>query len=326
MLRYSLVLVAGFWVAGSAGAASWANALFDELSKDFGSVPRGPTLSHHFRVVNRTKHDVNISNVKVACGCVRATALKMTLKPGEETTIYVTMDTTRFTGPKSVTVFVTFDAPQFDEVRLYVQANGRNDFAVTPDTLAFGQVKRGTAVNATVTVTIYGHNDAKITIAKGESNYIQPAIVEKRRTEHEVVYEVTTKLRNDTPVGKWYTDVWLETNVTTLPKIRVPLTVEIESPLTISPGNVALGNIKNGEDLQRRVIVRGVKPFKIAAIVGGDSTVAVSTPSTEAREVHVLTITLKSDKPGTIDRTLRVVTDLKEDNTLDFNVSASILP
>src|SRR5690349_16734060 len=47
MFRYSLVLVAGFWVAGSAGAATWADGLFDELSKDFGSVPRGPTLTHH---------------------------------------------------------------------------------------------------------------------------------------------------------------------------------------------------------------------------------------------------------------------------------------
>src|SRR3954468_21697652 len=131
MLRYSLALVMAFGVASSASAGTWAQGLFDELSKDFGSVPRGPLLTHHFRVVNRTKQAVNVSSVRVSCGCVTATANKTHLEPGEETTIYATMDSTRFVGAKSVTIFVQFDQPSFDEVRLFVQANGRNDFAVT---------------------------------------------------------------------------------------------------------------------------------------------------------------------------------------------------
>src|SRR3954451_24213188 len=113
MLRYSLVLVAALSAAESASASTWAQGLFDETSKDFGSVPRGPLLTHHFRVVNRTKQAVNVSSVRVSCGCVTATAMKTYLAPGEETTIYATMDTTRFTGPKSVTVFVQFDSPSF---------------------------------------------------------------------------------------------------------------------------------------------------------------------------------------------------------------------
>ena len=87
MLRYSLVLVAGFWVAGSAGAATWADGLFSELSKDFGSVPRGPTLKHSYRIVNNTGAPVHISGVRVSCGCVSASALKTDLGPAEETAI-----------------------------------------------------------------------------------------------------------------------------------------------------------------------------------------------------------------------------------------------
>jgi hypothetical protein len=44
------------------------------------------------------------------------------LKPGEETTILVQMDTRRFTGTKTVTIFVTYGQP-YTEVRLWVQAN-----------------------------------------------------------------------------------------------------------------------------------------------------------------------------------------------------------
>src|SRR5437667_12837391 len=86
MLRYSFVLAVGLLSAGTA-SASWADKLFDELSKDFGSVPRGPTLKHYFHVVNNTKDTVTISNVRVSCGCTSAAALKTVLKPGEDTHI-----------------------------------------------------------------------------------------------------------------------------------------------------------------------------------------------------------------------------------------------
>jgi len=324
MLRYSLVLVAALSAAESASASTWAQGLFDETSKDFGSVPRGPLLTHHFRVVNRTKQPVNISSVRPSCGCVTVTAMKTRLEPNEETTIYATMDTTRFTGPKQVTIFVQFDSPQFDEVRLYVQANGRSDFVVSPDALALGQVKRGVEGSASVTVTFYGQNGVKILKALGESNYVQASFAEEKRTEYEVAYKLTAKVRSDTPVGKWYTDVWLTTNMTSLTKVRVPLTVEVESPLTVSPALLALGTVKAGEQVERRVIVRGVKPFKITEVQGVNGELQVKPSSEDAKEVHVLTIRLQPTKAGLLDKTLRVVTDLKEDNEIDFKLNVAV--
>src|SRR5579884_4233425 len=125
-----MVLLVGLASVGSATAATWADRMFEELSKDFGSVPRGPTLTHVFKVTNYTQHPVNIASVRVSCGCVSAAAYKTFLNPGEETAIIARMDTTRFTGIKSVTIFVQFDRPSFEEVRLWVQANGRDDFNV----------------------------------------------------------------------------------------------------------------------------------------------------------------------------------------------------
>ena len=129
-----------------------------------------------------------------------------------------------------MTIYVQFDRPNFDEVRLWVQANGRNDFASAPDTLAFGQVKRGDSPVRPVKVTFYGIADAKITEVKTESNYVQPKITEVKAQDGEVVYQLTAKLRADTPVGKWYTDVWIKTNIPTMPQVRIPLTVEIDRP------------------------------------------------------------------------------------------------
>jgi hypothetical protein len=325
MSRYSLVLAAGFLAAAPAFAASWADSLFDELKKDFGSVPHGQTQTHSFRVKNNTKGNVQISNIRVSCGCVSATALNGFLRPGEETTIQARMDTSRFYGSRSVTVFVQFSAPAFEEVRLWLSANSRNDFIVSPDNLAVGQVKRGAGASSSVTVTFYGNRAAQITKVRAESNYIQPKVTELRRLDHEVAYTLSAKVRPDTPVGKWYTDLWLETNVAGLAHLRVPLTVEIESPLTVNPPQVAAGAVKAGTESEQRVIVRGVEPFKILSVKGADDVISVR-HGDEAREVHIITVKVKPAREGKLERTLKVVTDLKADNEIDLKVEAQGAP
>lgn len=326
MLRYGLVVAAALGMAGPALSATWADALFEEFSKDFGSVPRGPMLSHPFRVVNNTRHPVRISDVHVSCGCVSAVALNGYLKPGESTVVVARMDTTRFTGLRSVTIYVRFSEPAFEEVRLWVQANGRNDFAVTPDTLAFGQLKRGGTPSASVLLSFYGNPETQITEAKCESNYIQPRVQEVRRSDSEVTYQVSATLRSDAPVGKWYSDVWLKSNNPGLSPIRVPLTVEIESALSVNPETVTMGPIKPKGEGERRVIVRGVKPFKIKQVLGTNDRLAVRVDSPQAKPVHVLTIKLKAGDPGEVNHTLTILTDLVDDNKIDCHVSAQVVP
>src|SRR5690348_8460301 len=175
--RFSLVVLLGLGTAGSA-SASWADALFDELSRDFGSVPRGPTLTHPFRLVNKTKQNVHIASVRVSCGCTSARALQEFLAPGQETAILVQMDTRRFQYTKNVTIFVQFDQPSWQEVRLWVQANSRDDVTVIPESLAFGTIKRGGSPTAGVTISFLGGGNWRILGVRSDSNYVQPKVRE----------------------------------------------------------------------------------------------------------------------------------------------------
>src|SRR5262245_11074618 len=100
MLRYGLVVALGLGLTGPASATPWADGMFDQLSRDFGSVPRGTIQTHAFRVVNKTGTPVHIANVRASCGCVTARALQHDLAPGQETSVYVTMDTGRFQHSK----------------------------------------------------------------------------------------------------------------------------------------------------------------------------------------------------------------------------------
>src|SRR4029077_19963961 len=137
------------------------------------------------------------------------------------------------------------------------------------------RTKRGATPTSTVTVTFLGAPGSQITDAQSDSNYVQTNLKELSRQEGEVSYQVPAKIRPDTPVGKWYTDVWLQTNNAGMPRVRVPLTVEIESALSISPARVQFGPVKVGGEAERRVMIRGVKDFRVTGVRGTDGAVEV---------------------------------------------------
>src|SRR5262249_12349360 len=156
MLRYCCALLVGLCLAGPGRAATWADAMFEELSKDFGSVPQGPMLSHPFRLTNNTSAVVQIGSIRPSCGCVSATAQTPVRAPGQSTVSHTPMNTTRFNGVKTVTIFVNIVQPQMEEVRLWVQANSRYDVTVSPESVAFGQIKRASQPSGSVNVTFLG--------------------------------------------------------------------------------------------------------------------------------------------------------------------------
>jgi hypothetical protein len=326
MFRYFLGVALGLGLVGPASAASWADGMFTELSKDFGTVPIGPPVSHPFHLKNNTGQTVHISSVRVSCGCTTATALESTLAPGQSTAVTASMDTNRFNGVKTVTIFVTFDQPVSEEVRLWVTANGRSDVSVSPEAFQFGLVKRGATPSSTINVSFLGNNQWQVTGLNSESNYVQTSVRETRRDAAEVDYQLTAKLRADAPVGKWYTDIWLKTNNPATPRVRVPFTVEIESALSVTPGLVDLGQVKAGGKAERKVIVRGVKPFRITEIKGTDDVLAVNETGSDSKPVHVLAVTLSAGSAGDFKRKLQIVTDLDEQAEIEFGTRAQIMP
>src|SRR5262249_8490082 len=153
MFRFCLATVAGLLLTAPAPAANWAEAMFDDLVRDFGTVARGQMLTHPYRLTNHTGQTVRIISVRVSCGCTSATSLQGALPPARSTSAPAQMATRRFPGPKPVTIYVQFDQPLWAEARLSISANARDDISVTPDTLAFGSVQRGNAASRQTTVS-----------------------------------------------------------------------------------------------------------------------------------------------------------------------------
>src|SRR5262249_44806137 len=197
---------------------------------------------------------------------------------------------------------------------------------VGPDAINFGQIKRNDTPTATVNVTFLGSSTWQVLGASCDSNYVRTTLRETRRQPYDVTYQLTAQLRADAPGGRWYTDIWLATNNPATPRVRVPVNVEIESALSVSPAVVDLGQVKVGGQAQRKVIVRGVKPFRITEIKGTDQQISVLDMTNESRPVHVLAITLKPGIAGDLKKQLRVLTDLTQEGEIEFATKAQIMP
>lgn len=307
MLRFSVVLMLGLAFVAPIGAADGLAALFDTQTHNFGDVPYGPTVQHAFTLTNNTNQTLQIGGLRVSCGCVTPSASAYTIAPGKTATVNASMDTRRYKNP--VTIFVTFIQPQVEEVRLLVSANLRYDVAINPERIEFGTIKRGASQSVTTTISFSG--GTQMTEATCDSGYVLLSIAQPKNTGYGISYELTARMRPDIPVGKWYTDVWVKTN--TGSKLRVPLTVEVEAALSITPGAIAFDGAHVGQPMKKSIIVKGNQPFKIVDVKGGDGTITAAASSKDAKTTHIVTVTFTPDKAGDIDKKLEIVTDLKDE-------------
>jgi hypothetical protein len=320
MYRHMLALVA--LLALTSMSQAGADSFFPEKVHDFGATPHGPTLVHYFRLTNSGKETLTIGGVRVSCGCVTASAPVREVKPGESSYICAQMDTRRFVGSRTVTVYVSFSKPQMEEVSLQVTANSLDELTMYPEIMAFGGIAKGATAKSTVQLTMIGDPKWDVTTAKADSNYVKPEIKVLKRNGAEVTFEVSATLRNDLPVGKWYTDVWLTTNSPIASKVRVPLTVEV-SPVTVNPVALMLGDIKVGDNVEEKVVVSAEKPFKIKSVLGTDALVSVTGMEGDPKAMYILKFSVKPLQAGAISREVKVQTDGDDSTTFTIPVRAT---
>jgi hypothetical protein len=124
------------------------------------------------------------------------------------------------------------------------------------------------------------------------------------------------------PETKKKVDFWLSTDDPQTPPVGLSLLEGIGPERDAKPVTVTLGEVKSGTQTERQLIVRGSAPFLITAIKGTDAQCSAEIERHERKMEQVLTIRLQPNEVGEFIRTLRLVTDLPNGGTLEFNIKA----
>ncbi|MFT3878213.1 MAG: DUF1573 domain-containing protein [Gemmatales bacterium] len=318
-LVFSLALLSHTYLV-----AAETNVLnFEEPVKDLGGAPRGTKLVHHFKFTNASQQPVHISGVRTSCHCSTAHAMKQEIAPGESSSIMVEVNTILYSGTRDFTIYVNYDRPVVTENRLMLKTVSREDLSISPNSLNFGTIKLGSAPSMSVVLDNRSMTGWKITGIENENGYIQ-ANVEPNGTNGNS-YRLTVRLREDTPAGYWHASLGLVTNDPTTPRIQVPLSVEIQGLLAVTPSTLNMGKL-NGDTMEKKIVVRGAKPFKITGIEGLDNILSIDqTKTDEAKMAHVLKITYsgKADA-GELLKKIKIKTDL-DNTTVELPVQGQVV-
>jgi hypothetical protein len=313
--------------AASAQSGAWADKMFKGANEhNFGSVPRGAQLYHRFLMTNIWAVPLELTSVRVSCGCVTATPSVKLLQPSQSAYLDVTMDAHRFTGSKTVSIYITLGPQYTSTATLRVSANSRADVVFNPGQINFGVVQRGQAATQVIDVESAGVLDWRLTELDKGSAPVDVVGEQLYRERGRVGYRLRMTLKPDAPAGLLKHELLLKTNDPASPLLTVLLEAVVQAPVTVKPNPLKLGSVPVGQTVTRRVNVYGGKPFKILAIEGlGDGIQAADLPQAAA-SVQTVTLSCQAAQPGEYRRQLRIQTDLPDQPPVVVTIEGTVAP
>lgn len=311
-----------------APAQGWAEKAFkDGVSHDFGVVPHGAQLFHRFTFTNIWAVRMEITSLNSGCGCVTANASKRVLEPREVTTIDVSMDARRFTGPKAVAIRVNLGPNFVSTAELRVSAHSRGDIVFNPGQVNFGQVARGTTATQTIDVEYAGSLPWQVDeVVVPKELPVEVAKKDLYRRPGQVGYRLTVTLKKEAASGPLKEFVYLKTNDPNAAMVPLLLEANVLAALTVAPAALNLGSVKVGDVLTRRVVVRGARPFRVTGVDGVGKDISLGT-LLASNSVTVQTVTFRCvfDTPGEFKRELQIKTDL-QDTPVTVTIEGTVTP
>jgi hypothetical protein len=309
--RAALTLLVVALVGSSASAQKWADKMFKTTTHDFGSVARGAKAEFEFVLSNLYLEDVHIASVRSSCGCTQVRIKKPDLKTYEKGAIVAKINSHSFSGDRGATVTVTFDKPFYAEVRLTAKVYIRTDVVFSPDSVQVGEVDEGTPVQKKISIDYAGRQDWQILKVVSGNPHLSGQVVETRRSNGRVGYDLLVQLDEDAPSGYIQDQLILVTNDRN--KTQVPVAVEglVQSGITVSPASLFLGVVKSGTTITKQLVVRGKKPFRIVSVSCDDASFEFGEINTDkAKALHLIPVTfLAGESAGKILKTIRIETD-----------------
>jgi hypothetical protein len=326
----AVVIVASF-SATQCEAEQWVAKMFTEREHDFGTVARGADTVYRFPVKNIYKQDVELVNVRSSCGCTTPSIENKVLKTGDTGYIVASFNTRTFTGLHSATLTVEVKwndngLLRRGETQLRVSGNIRSDVVFKPGAIKFDAVDQGKVSEQRAEVTYAGRSDWKIVDVRGSSDELEVELTEKQRYSGRVAYELLVRLKNSASAGYFNDQLVLVTNDEQNPRIPLHVAGRIVPEISVAPESVLLGDVARGQQVSKKVIVRGKKPFRIVSVECDEDSFQFKTDD-QVSERHIVEIVFdaKSDV-GNVKQTIHIATDLGDKYQTTLTIYATVVP
>lgn len=323
--RFTLALSVALLAVDHARAEAWVDKMFQEQEHDFGTVARGSDTVHLFDVKNLYKQEIHLVKVRSSCGCTSASLDGKTLRTGEVGHVVAKFNTRTFTGNHGATLTVQVEwddngVRRRGETQLRVHGNIRGDLEFQPGAVKFEDVDQGRPAEQTVRVGFAGRPDWKITDVRGSNRSYEVELTETERNSRRVAYDLLVRLKGGAPAGFFNDPLILVTNDPQNPRIPLHVSGRVIPEISVAPESLMLGEVPHGEQISKKVLVRGKQPFRILSVQCDEGCFQFETDD-EASERHVVEVVFDARRdPGQVKETIHIATSLGK--TYDTTLTA----
>ncbi len=307
-------------------AQDWVKQMFEEVSHDFGNVPRGAKAEYSFVLMNKYQETLHIAQVRSSCGCTIPRIANANLKTYEKGAIICEFNTRSFIGPKSAVVTVVFTAPYHGEMQLMVKGDILSDIVTEPGEIQFGELDQATEKATTVKVRYTGKNRAwQITDVRSANHHLGVKLNRIEKRAGPIEYEMQVRLKDSAPTGAFSDQIVLVTNDSEYNLVTIPVRGNVLPPLVV-PASVELGTVKAGQPVRSRIVIKSNENFEVTNIECADQRFTFSPAAGKSAKVHVIPIEFLGDAAGAFRDTVTIHTTLPEGGTASTQVSGNVVP
>jgi Protein of unknown function (DUF1573) len=317
--------------AAPCSADQWVEKMLSEQEHDFGTVARGADTVYKFPIKNIYKQDLQLVSVHSSCGCTTPTLENTTLKTGETGYIVATFNTRTFSGihAATLTAEVAWDdngVHRQGEAQVRVHGNIRTDIVFLPGAVKFDSVDQGAKAEQKVRVTYAGRSDWKVTDVRGASEALEVELTETQRYSGRVAYDLLVRMKDSAPAGYFNEQLVLITNDDQNPRIPMQVEGRVVPQISVAPESLMLGEVARGEQVSKKILVRGKQPFKILNMKCDADCFDFKTDA-ESNERHVVEVVFNAKQdPGKIKETIHIVTDMGAGLQTSLTAYATVVP
>ena len=159
-------------------------------------------------------------------------------------------------------------------------------------------------------VTYAGRSDWKITDVRGASDALEVELTQTQRYSGRVAYDLLVRLKDSAAAGYFNEQLVLVTNDEQNPRIPIHVDGRIVPQISVAPESLLFGDVTHGEQVSKKIMVRGKKPFKIVSIKCDDDSFEFKTDD-QSSDRHIVEVVFNAKKdPGKVKETIHIATDL----------------
>jgi hypothetical protein len=211
---------------------------FAETAFDFGEVKVGELVKHSFAFTNAGNEVLEISRVRVGCGCTTAGEWDHRVAPGATGTIPVQFNSAGFSGAVSKGVTVVCNDPTQTNVVLQIKGKVWTPISLEPKTLVFNYDAE-TPTNETKILIL--RNNLKEAITLGPAVCANSAFqLELKTVEEGREFALAVTLNPSGATGTISGPITFPTSVTEMPILQAQAYAFERQPLLVTPTQISL--------------------------------------------------------------------------------------